>query len=85
MRAPAETKHWGRRTAALPYRPEPEELVVVGRHDNLSECAQTYKHEKGRDRRKVELARSRVSLFYANSALPYANIPVTLPSVEAIA
>ncbi len=77
MRAPAETKHWGEELLRCHIvRTIPScgrsELVVLGRHDNLSECAQTYKHEKGRDRRKVNPGRSRVSLFYANPALPCA-------------
>uniref|UniRef100_UPI001248FB0D ESX-1 associated ATP-binding protein EpsI N-terminal domain-containing protein n=1 Tax=Mycobacterium tuberculosis TaxID=1773 RepID=UPI001248FB0D len=38
--------------------PKPNGQTPPPTSDNLSECAQTYKHEKGRDRRKVELARS---------------------------
>ncbi|MEQ0574319.1 hypothetical protein ABLN97_05390 [Mycobacterium tuberculosis] len=43
------------------------------------------KHEKGETDGRVEARPILCFAIHANSALPYTNIPVTLPSVEAIA
>lgn len=64
----------------------PKELVIVGRHENLSEVRQMKEAREGaRSPGWVELARSRASRFYAYRGLTYANIPVTLPSVDCMA
>ena len=64
----------------------PKELVIVGRHENLSEARQMREAREGaRSPRWVELAQSRASRFYAYRDVSYANNPVTLPSVDCMA
>lgn len=64
----------------------PKELVIVGRHENLSEVRQMREAREGaRSPGWVELAQSRASRFYAYRDRSYANNPVTLPSVDCMA